>query len=49
MFYLIPLNLRLVLAARSKERLDEVADKCRKAGCEVAVVPTDVSKPSQCR
>lgn len=40
---------RLVLAARSIEKLKKVALKCRKLGCEVAVVPTDVSKAKHCK
>src|SRR6188472_2982704 len=39
---------RLVLAARNEERLNEVAFRCRKAGAEVLVVPTDVTDRSQC-
>lgn len=33
---------RLVLAARRKEALEEVADECRALGAEALVVPTDV-------
>lgn len=34
---------RLVLAARRRDALDEVARECRAAGAEVLVVPTDVA------
>jgi short-subunit dehydrogenase len=34
----------LVLAARSRENLEETAQKCRKSGAQVLVVPTDVSR-----
>jgi short-subunit dehydrogenase len=43
------LPARLVLAARSRDKLKAVAIKCRKLGCEVAIIPTDVSKPKQCK
>jgi short-subunit dehydrogenase len=39
---------RLVLAARNEDRLNEVAFRCRKAGAEILVVPTDVSERQQC-
>jgi short-subunit dehydrogenase len=37
----------LVLAARSRENLEETAQKCRKAGAQVLVVPTDVSREDE--
>ena len=37
----------LVLAARNKAALDDVAEVCRRFGCNVLVVPTDVTKPQQ--
>lgn len=37
---------RLVLAARNAEALEAVADRCRAAGGEAIVVPTDVTKPA---
>lgn len=40
-------GIRLVLAARSQEKLDRVADVCSKAGAQVLVVPTDISKVEQ--
>lgn len=40
---------RLVLAARRADRLEEVATACRALGATVKVVPTDVTKPEQCR
>ncbi|HZF15524.1 MAG TPA: SDR family oxidoreductase [Steroidobacteraceae bacterium] len=40
---------RLVLAARDTVRLREVADACVKAGVQVAIQTTDVSKPGDCR
>lgn len=40
-------GIRLVLAARSAEQLEQVADRCRKAGAEVLVVPTDITQTEQ--
>jgi short-subunit dehydrogenase len=40
--------LALVLAARSKDMLDEVAAQCAMRGAQVLVVPTDVSDQVQC-
>jgi NAD(P)-dependent dehydrogenase (short-subunit alcohol dehydrogenase family) len=48
-FNSLVLSARLVLAARSRDKLKAVAIKCRKLGCEVAIIPTDVSKPKQCK
>ncbi len=45
---LAPEKPRLVLAARNEERLNEVAFRCRRAGAEILVVPTDVSERLQC-
>ncbi|HEY6548498.1 MAG TPA: SDR family oxidoreductase [Vicinamibacteria bacterium] len=39
----------LVLAARDRGALDEVATQCRKAGAQTLVVPTDVADEAQCR
>jgi short-subunit dehydrogenase len=39
---------KLALAARRKEKLDAVADRCRQAGGEAIVVPTDVADQDQC-
>lgn len=36
------MGIRLVLAARSVEKLDTIATLCRKAGAEVLAVPTDI-------
>lgn len=41
------LGIRLVLAARNVEKLETVATRCRKAGAEVLVVPTDLEKIEQ--
>ena len=41
------LGIRLVLAARSQEKLEQVATRCRKAGAEVLVVPTDMEQIDQ--
>lgn len=41
------MGIRLVLAARSVEKLETVADYCRKAGAEVLAVPTDLEKIEQ--
>jgi short-subunit dehydrogenase len=40
---------RLVLAARSADRLASAADACREAGAEVLAVPTDISQQAACR
>ena len=40
-------GIRLVLAARSQDKLDQVATICSKAGAEVLVVPTDISDVEQ--
>ena len=40
-------GIRLVLAARSVEKLEIVASICRKAGAEVLAVPTDLEKLEQ--
>jgi short-subunit dehydrogenase len=41
-------NLALVLAARNKEMLEQVAARCAALGAQVLVVPTDVSDQVQC-
>lgn len=41
------MGIRLVLAARSIEKLETVATFCRKAGAEVLTVPTDMGKIDQ--
>lgn len=41
------MGIRLVLAARSAEKLETVATLCRKAGAEVLAVPTDLQKIEQ--
>lgn len=43
------LGIRLVLAARNQEKLEEVATYCRKAGADVLVVPTDISQVEQAK
>ena len=40
-------GIRLVLAARNREKLEAVATECRKAGAEVLVVPTDLAELEQ--
>lgn len=40
-------GIRLVLAARSVEKLEAVANYCRKAGADVLVVPTDLAQANQ--
>jgi short-subunit dehydrogenase len=40
-------NIRLVLAARSLDKLEAVATTCRRAGAEVYIVPTDMGQPEQ--
>ena len=39
---------RIVLAARTVEKLEETAEQCRQRGAQVLVVPTDVGKQLQC-
>jgi NAD(P)-dependent dehydrogenase (short-subunit alcohol dehydrogenase family) len=46
---LAPQCPRLVLAARNRERLDSLADECRRLGAEALVVPTDVTDEAACR
>lgn len=41
------MGIRLVLAARSVEKLETVANLCRKAGASVLSVPTDLEKIEQ--
>lgn len=41
------MGIRLAIAARSVEKLEDVADLCRKAGAEVLIVPTDFEKIEQ--
>lgn len=41
------MGIRLVLAARSVEKLETVATLCRKAGAEVLAISTDMSKIEQ--
>ncbi len=45
---LVRAGAKVALAARTKEKLDAVADKCRQAGGEALVVPTDVGDQEQC-
>ena len=39
---------RIVLAARTATKLEEIAEQCRQRGAQVIVVPTDVAKQRQC-
>lgn len=41
------LGVRLVLAARNVEKLEQVAERCRKVGAEVLVMPTDMTQLDQ--
>ncbi|MBD2126218.1 SDR family oxidoreductase [Microcoleus sp. ZQ-A2] len=41
------LGIRLVLAARNKDKLEAVATDCQKVGAEVLVVPTDLAQLEQ--
>lgn len=45
---LAPLGTKLVLAARSRERLDELAVRCQELDSEAHAIPTDVTDPAQC-
>lgn len=40
-------GVRLVLSARRRDRLSQVADQCEKAGAEVQVIPADLAEPGQ--
>jgi len=40
-------GIRLVLAARTVEKLQQVAEQCRQAGAEALIVPTDISQLDQ--
>lgn len=40
-------GIRLVLAARSAHKLEQIAADCRKAGADVLVVPTDLTQTEQ--
>jgi len=42
-------DLALVLAARSADKLEQVAEQCRQAGAQVLVRPTDVGQEDACR
>ncbi len=46
---LAPQRPRLVLAARNRERLESLAEECRRHGAEALVVPTDVTDETSCR
>lgn len=46
---LAPQRPRLVLAARNRARLEELADECGRLGAEALVVPTDVTDPAACK
>ena len=46
---LAPQGPKLVLAARNAERLESLAESCRKAGAEVLVFPADLTDESKCR
>lgn len=39
----------LVLAARNRERLEDLAELCEARGSSCLIVPTDVTDPAQCR
>lgn len=46
---LAPQKLSLVLAARNRERLDDLAAACQAKGSACLAVATDVTDPAQCR
>jgi NAD(P)-dependent dehydrogenase (short-subunit alcohol dehydrogenase family) len=46
---LAPQRANLVLAARSRERLDEAVRECEAAGARALAVPTDVTDPAACK
>ena len=41
-------SAKLVLAARSADKLDGVAAECRKRGAEAVAIPTDLMDETQC-
>lgn len=46
---LAPQRPKLVLAARTRERLESLAEECRRLGAEALPVPTDVTDPEACK
>ena len=46
---LAPQGPKLVLSARSRERLESLADECRSLGAEAIAVATDVTDEGQCQ
>ena len=40
-------GIRLVISARSKEKLEVVANQCQQAGAKVLIVPTDIQQTDQ--
>src|SRR5512136_2886253 len=42
-------GVKVVLAARRVDRLEQMAEECRQRGGEALVVPTDVSDEVQCK
>lgn len=46
---LAPQGCRIALAARNRDRLEELRAECEAAGAEAAVFPTDVTSPEACR
>lgn len=46
---LAPQQPRLVLSARNVERLQSLADECRRLGAEAQVIPADVTDEPSCR
>jgi short-subunit dehydrogenase len=46
---LAPQRPRFVLAARNRERLESLAEECRRLGAQACVVPTDVTDEDACR
>ena len=46
---LAPQRPKLVVAARSADRLESLAAECRKAGAEVMVFPADLTQEAPCR
>lgn len=40
-------GIRLILAARSADKLEAIATTCQKAGAEVCVIPTDMAQTEQ--
>jgi short-subunit dehydrogenase len=49
-FFSLMFDVRLVIAARSQQKLEEVKEQCVKRGADKCIIyPLDVSKQDECR